>query len=160
MHNTIDPDVIRDGHWTSRQAGTVRAKARAKNVDHSYVSRTNGDIETKSLQHVRDLARGEETSPAVWLETLNIEHRRAAMEHKPVGWLVARFHDVRDSQLPANELAAQVAARDGNRLDERQARTIAASLQRELVAIDKELERRGITPADYTKEGRLKPLRP
>jgi len=108
--------------------------------------------------HVQQLAAGIGTSPGVWVESMRAEARRTAMEHKDTGWLIRRFHGIRDEQLLNAITAAIVASRGTEREDERRAWVIVSSLATDLVAIDGELERRGVEPREFTAHG-TKPVK-
>lgn len=140
--------------WAASQ-NPARAVARAtgKHVSTVYRERESGGIEYESLKHVEALARGEDTTPGVWIESLRVEARRAAMEHKATESLVEIWHRYRNVRVPQALVQAQVAEMLDNRADAQQAWTIVGSLVTEMNGMDCELERRGVDPRDYMPSG-------
>lgn len=149
--------LTRSAGWAIRRAGSGIDHANARGVHKSQITRSaNGQQsspEMVALHHVRQLAKGKNTTPLPMLIALSMEAKRAMHETKSDRWLIQRFHELRDKIEPALEAREEIASRGACRKLYREALLNEAECQVELAAVDEECERRGVDPTDYRGDG-------
>lgn len=107
-----------------------------------------------ALEFMTQLSRGETTTPYPLLAELKVVAFRGQIEERTTEFLVKRWHEMQERECIA-EAAENLAGlrRKHNREGWRQAHKEEAAIQLELVAIDEELERRGVDPEDFRGDG-------
>lgn len=149
----------RKASWAIRRSGLGIDVANARGVHKSQITRSaNGQQsspEMIALTHVRQLGKGKNTTPLPMVMALWAEAKRVMMEDKSDRWLIARYHELRDNLEPMAEAREEIASRGACRKRYRDALLVEAEIQVELVAVDEELERRGIEPRDFRGDGHL-----
>ena len=111
---------------------------------------------SRAIEFTENMCRGETTTPFPLLVELRIVTLREALSGREDGWLIRKWHTLRDREClaeAAEKRASRLRAlsRDAYRV----ALKVEAEIQCELVAIDEELEARKIEPERYSSAGML-----
>lgn len=150
--------IARKAGWAVHQAGDYRKVAKAIDKHPSQPSRwINGaqfGVPYRTFEFVRALAKSPDLDVQPFIAALQAEAMSAGFENRSTAELVKLWHALRD-RVPVEDADEVRASRGPCRQKYREALLREAASQVQLAAVDEELERRGVDPADYRADGWL-----